>query len=304
MQIILVSGHLRQARSVTVKARHFVAAIGGVAALVVAMSAGMSYLTLASGIVARLPLGERMAAAIGASATSNEQYVRDNISALAMRLGEMQAQVTRLDAVGERLFALTGLKSREAKPAEAPGRGGTAVDAASHPLTLEELQRELDQVARQIDNRGDELKVLEEELVRERVRNMLLPSAAPLVVTYQVSGFGRRIDPFNGRAAMHEGIDFAAPTGTPILAAAAGFVITAEYHPSYGNMVEIDHGNGRTTRYAHASKLHVKVGERVTPGKRIADVGSTGSSTGPHLHFEVRENGVAQNPARFLLATR
>lgn len=119
-------------------------------------------------------------------------------------------------------------------------------------------------------------------------------------VPYQVSGFGWRIDPFNGRGAMHEGVDFAAPVGTPILAAAGGIVITAEAHPQYGNMVELDHGNGLVTRYAHASRLTAKVGELVKRGQKVAEVGSTGHSTGPHLHFEVREHGIAKNPSNFL----
>ena len=110
-------------------------------------------------------------------------------------------------------------------------------------------------------------------------------------MTYQVSGFGWRIDPFTGRGAPHEGIDFAAPIGTPILAAAGGIVITAEVHPQYGRMVEVDHGNGLVTRYAHASRLIAKVGELVKRGQKIAEVGSTGYSTGPHLHFELKIDG-------------
>jgi murein DD-endopeptidase MepM/ murein hydrolase activator NlpD len=114
------------------------------------------------------------------------------------------------------------------------------------------------------------------------------------------SGFGWRHDPFTGRVSMHEGLDFAAPVGTPISAAAGGIVIVAEYHPAYGKMVDLDHGNGLTTRYAHAAKLHVKVGDIVKRGQLIADVGSTGRSTGPHLHFEVRVNGEAKDPEKFL----
>ena len=114
------------------------------------------------------------------------------------------------------------------------------------------------------------------------------------------SNYGWRIDPFTGQHSLHEGIDFAGGVGTPILAAAGGVVVYAEYHSAYGNMVEIDHGNELITRYAHASKLHVKVGEMVLRGAKIAEVGSTGRSTGTHLHFEVRQRGIAVNPAQFL----
>jgi murein DD-endopeptidase MepM/ murein hydrolase activator NlpD len=117
------------------------------------------------------------------------------------------------------------------------------------------------------------------------------------------SSFGWRIDPFTGEKAMHEGVDFVADVGAPIFAAASGVVITAEYRPDFGNVVEIDHGNGYVTRYAHASKLFVKPGQVVQRGRKIAEVGSTGRSTGPHLHFEVRYHGVAQNPAKFLRAS-
>ncbi|MEX0637591.1 MAG: M23 family metallopeptidase, partial [Burkholderiales bacterium] len=117
-------------------------------------------------------------------------------------------------------------------------------------------------------------------------------------------GFGMRIDPFTGMQAMHEGIDFLADVGSPIVAAAGGVVIFAGFHPQYGNVVDIDHGNDLVSRYAHASKLHVREGDVVQRGRRIADVGTTGRSTGPHLHFEVRFKGVSQNPARFVLASQ
>jgi murein DD-endopeptidase MepM/ murein hydrolase activator NlpD len=116
------------------------------------------------------------------------------------------------------------------------------------------------------------------------------------------SGFGWRTDPFTGHMARHEGIDFAAPPGTPIHAAAGGVVLSAEFHPEYGNVVEIDHGNQLTTRYAHALRMLVRPGDLVKRGQKIAEVGNTGRSTGPHLHFEVHSQGVAQNPAKFLAA--
>ena len=130
-----------------------------------------------------------------------------------------------------------------------------------------------------------------------------MPTVKPVDVEWNASSFGWRIDPITGQQALHEGIDFIADVGTPVFAAAGGVVVFAEFHSQYGNMVEIDHGNDFITRYAHASKLLVKVGEVVRRGRKIAEVGSTGRSTGPHLHFEVRYKGIAQNPARFLQAS-
>jgi murein DD-endopeptidase MepM/ murein hydrolase activator NlpD len=129
---------------------------------------------------------------------------------------------------------------------------------------------------------------------------MLIPSQAPVAGGYSSSGFGWRIDPFTGMNAFHEGLDFMAEEGSPIRAAAGGVVVFAAAHPQYGNMVEIDHGNDLVTRYAHLSKLFVKEGDLVQRAKRIALSGSTGRSTGPHVHFEVRFRGAAQNPARFV----
>ena len=120
----------------------------------------------------------------------------------------------------------------------------------------------------------------------------------------RIDGFGNRIDPITGQQAQHEGIDFIAQPGTPVVAAAGGVVLAAEWHHQYGNMIEIDHGGDIVTRYAHASVTHVKPGEIVKRGQKIAEVGSTGRSTGPHLHFEVRFQGIAQNPARFLISAQ
>ena len=127
-----------------------------------------------------------------------------------------------------------------------------------------------------------------------------LPSSTPVNASYNSSSYGWRIDPFTGRTAFHEGLDFTAEIGTPIYASADGIVTAAEQTPDYGKIVKIDHGSGLETRYAHASQLLVKVGERVNKGQVIARVGSTGRSTGAHLHFEVRLNGAALDPRKYL----
>jgi lysostaphin len=146
------------------------------------------------------------------------------------------------------------------------------------------------------------LGVLEAQLFEQAVKKKMIPTMMPVKASYNPSGFGRRIDPFNGQWAMHEGIDFIADAGSPIVAAAGGVVIFAGFHPQYGYMVDIDHGNDLVTRYAHCSKLLVREGDLVHRGRKIGEVGSTGRSTGPHLHFEVRFRGAAQNPAKFLVS--
>ena len=140
-------------------------------------------------------------------------------------------------------------------------------------------------------------------LMQNQLSRGLLPSSVPIENGVYTSNFGWRVDPFTGNSAMHEGVDFMAEPGTAIFASAGGVVVYADTHAQYGNMVEIDHGNDIVTRYAHASKLLVKAGQVVRRGDKVAEVGSTGRSTGNHLHFEVRYKGSAQNPVRFLQNT-
>jgi len=144
------------------------------------------------------------------------------------------------------------------------------------------------------------LGVLEAQLFEQAVKKKMIPTIMPVKAPYNASSFGRRIDPFNGQWAMHEGIDFIADYGSQIVAAAGGVVIFAGFHPQYGYMIDIDHGNDLVTRYAHTSKIVVREGDLVQRGRKIGEVGTTGRSTGPHLHFEVRFRGAAQNPLKFL----
>jgi murein DD-endopeptidase MepM/ murein hydrolase activator NlpD len=167
---------------------------------------------------------------------------------------------------------------------------------------MSEFKALLDAMTHDVERRADYMNVVESTLMSDKIKSKLLPTIQPVNVSYNASTFGRRLDPFSGRSAMHEGIDFAAPIGTPIVAAAGGVVTVAEFHPQYGNMMEIDHGNDMITRYAHTSRLLMQVGDIVRRGQHIADIGTTGRSTGPHLHFEVRVKGVAQDPHKFLLA--
>lgn len=304
MHIILVSDRMATARSITLTRGHLMLAITGLLVAVLALSSMFSYLTVRHAAEVRLPFLQELLRTISLEESGKtRELVRDNLSTMAVRLGEMQGQLMQLDSLGARLAGLAGVKLKDIQPPPATrpddGRGGPLTRPDN--LTAIELQQALDELARQVEVRSDTLAALESRIFDERIRKHMLPTVRPVMDGVPASSsFGWRNDPFTGQTAMHEGIDFIAEIGTPILAAAAGIVRTVERHPQYGNMIEIDHGNDLVTRYAHASATHVKIGEIVKRGQQIAAVGSTGRSTGPHLHFEVRINGAAQNPMRFL----
>lgn len=299
MQIILVDRRLKQARTITLTGRTYVLVMGALATAVLLAVIGLYAVTLRASAAIHIPVVNDLVQLVLRDETArNEQFLRDNLAAMARKLGEMQAQLMRLDALGERVSKMSGIRPEEFNFKELPGRGG--VDAGGHALTIDELDHELQRVSKDVGARADYMDVIESELMSAQVRRALLPQNAPISEGFVGSGFGNRVDPFTGQVSMHAGVDFAAPVGTPIFAAAGGVVVAAETHPMFGNMVEVDHGNQMSTLYAHASKLLVKQGEIVKKGQQIAAVGSTGRSTGPHLHFEVHVNGQPQNPARFL----
>lgn len=225
---------------------------------------------------------------------------QEHINALALQLGQIQARVIRLDALSERLAKLAGVKEKDLTADADPGRGGPMVGA--YDMSADEIQEQMDALLKQLEQKSDRLNLLEALLLQQTLKQDTLPSKSPVTVAYNSSSYGWRIDPFTGQMAFHEGLDFMAEVGTPIHAAASGIVVEAEKTPDYGNIVKVDHGSGVETRYAHASKLLVKAGDRVEKGQLIAEVGNTGRSTGPHLHFEVRLNGVALDPRKYLQA--
>lgn len=295
MQIILVSRRLKAAKTLTIMPRHLVLAVLFLVAAVFLTSAAFSWLSLHL----RLPLVQDAVLSLQQRETRQAQeVVRNNLQLMAARLGELQARVLQLDTLGERLSGLAGLRREEPKTAGGnPGQGGPLIVA---PLSAGELQREIDRLARMVDGKSEELAAIESRLLEKRVRDRLLPTTLPVKEASIGSGFGRRIDPLAGVPAMHEGIDFTAPAGTPVVAAATGIVVAAQYHPEFGKLIDIDHGDGLISRYAHLSRSLVEPGQLIQRGEHIGDVGSTGRSTGAHLHFEVRMLGVAQNPAHFL----
>lgn len=299
LQIILVDRRWARARTVTIRAQHVVAGAILLMLSMVILSTLFSLLTVRAATQLPLPFVSDVIALVTRDQVERkEQYVRDNVLAVTRKLGEVQAQLLRLDILGERVAKAAGIRPEEFRFRELPGRGG----ALGSPMSFNDLEAELQGLTRSVEQRADYLSVVESELRAQQVRRALLPESQPVADGYIGSGFGWRTDPFTGEMTRHDGIDFAAPPGTPIHAAAGGVVVVAEHHAVWGNVVEIDHGKGLMTRYAHASRLNVGAGALVKRGQKIAEVGTTGRSTGPHLHFEVHNQGIAQNPSRFLFA--
>ncbi len=298
MNIILVSNKLAKAKSLTT---------GQTAALVV----GLVFLPVLLTLLFITPKGNIKQHGVKAMLPPQLKHSiitsQVHLDAYAKELGELQARIMRLDAQNERLSRLTSekdkpgngeVKLKSANQPELPGRGGPLVYA--NPMNELDLQAAIDELAQAIDQRDEYLSALEAKVLQQSVLKDMLPNSSPIRAAYNSSSYGWRIDPFNGNKAFHEGLDFTANTGTPIFAAADGIVSAAERTPDYGNLVKVDHGSGLETRYAHASRFLVKAGERVAKGQKIAEVGSTGRSTGPHLHYEIRLNGNPLDPRKYL----
>lgn len=304
MQIILLHRRLSKARTLTLSTRRIAFYLALMALALVVFAAGVAAIALRFGGELKIPVVRSLLeAGIDDDAAKKERYLRENLNAMAVKLGEMQARMMRLDALGDRVSGLAGIKPQEFDFKSPPPRGGLA-PADARALTMSELRSELDRVALDVEHRSDFLNAVETELINATLKSKMMPTIQPVDVAYNASGFGLRLDPFTGAQAMHQGIDFVAMPGTPIVAAAGGVVIASEWHHDFGNMIEIDHGNDITTLYAHASRVFVRVGDVVKRNQHIADVGSTGRATGAHLHFEVHVKAVAQNPDKFLHADR
>lgn len=229
---------------------------------------------------------------------------QDQLNALAVRLGQMQAQMLRVEALGQRLAEQAKLDKSEFDFDQVPARGGPAEPLADEQLSGVDFMRALDDLALQIDDRARQLEVLEQVISQRQLKHAMSPAGRPIRKGWLSSYYGKRTDPFNGRREMHKGIDFAGQSGADVLATAAGVVTWAGKRYGYGNLVEINHGSGISTRYGHCEEVLVKVGQRVKQGETIALMGSTGRSTGPHVHYEVLKNGKQVNPARYVQAGR
>ena len=230
-----------------------------------------------------------------------DRFMRENLDVMAQKVGEVQAKMIKLEAMGERVSGIVGIKPEELRQlAPKSAAGGPFVPfAPGSSLSMDQLKGALGSLDIEADQRTDLFTLVESRLLEKRLTELMVPNSRPVDGPIG-SGFGFRSDPFSGRAALHTGLDFPAEAGTRVFASAGGVVRLSEYHPEYGNLVEIDHGNGLVTRYAHNSKVLVKAGDLVKRGQAISEVGTSGRSTGAHLHFEVLLDGVPQDPAKFL----
>jgi murein DD-endopeptidase MepM/ murein hydrolase activator NlpD len=301
MQLIITDAWLAKSRAIHLSGTKLLLSMLLAAFVLMLVAAGLYHWVFLKGAREGWPVvGSLVRLVVRDEFEQRDRFMRENLDVLARKLGEMQAKLTQLESLGERVSGLAGINPADVKTK--PGQGGALV--SGRPLSLTELQQTLADLERQTGQRTDLLTVVESRLFDQKVRAMMVPTRLPVVSANLGSVFGWRIDPITGSSALHTGLDFPAETGTPILAAAGGVVVVQEYNAPYGNMIEIDHGNDLITRYAHASKVFVKQGDLIRNGQKIAEVGSTGRSTGPHLHFEVLVQGVPQDPQKFLDAGR
>ncbi|MDH4289920.1 MAG: M23 family metallopeptidase [Aquincola sp.] len=314
MQIMITHGSLAQTRVLQFTRLQLSVVLTALVLLLLLLSGLIYHFVFLTAARERWPvISQVVRLVVRDEIAQRDRFLRENIDVMATKVGEMQAKLLKLESMGDRVSSMAGVKAEEFKPLLGParaassaavrggGQGGPYVPGLSvnDRESLDALLSDMDGLDVRTDQTIDLFTLIESRLLEGRLTQLLVPSTAPVVGPVG-SGFGFRIDPFTGHGALHMGLDFPADVGTPILAAAGGVVVSTQVHPAYGRLVEIDHGNGLVTRYAHTSKILVKNGDLVKRGQLVAQVGNTGRSTGPHLHFEVLVDGVPQNPARFL----
>lgn len=229
-----------------------------------------------------------------------KEQAQQQLQALTMKMAAMQARLVRLDALGERITTIAKLDRGEFDFSQAPALGGPASEDPGASYGQPDFIDAIDQLVERIDNREQQLGILETLLANRKIQDDIFLAGRPIRKGWMSSHFGHRNDPFNGRVAMHEGVDFAGKLGSDIVAVASGVVTWSGERYGYGTMVEINHGDGYMTRYAHNQSNKVKVGDIVKKGQVIALMGSSGRSTGPHVHFEVYRHGRPVDPAAYI----
>ncbi|PCI10609.1 MAG: hypothetical protein COB71_11010 [Thiotrichales bacterium] len=233
------------------------------------------------------------------------RVARENMNALAVRLGDLQAHTIRLNALGRRLTEKASLGKGEFNFTKPPAQGGPEGGAqALAEIGVPDFLTSLDELAAQLDDREQQLRVMEAFYMGRELEGEVFPAGRPIEKGWISSYYGMRVDPFTGLQARHKGVDFAGKDGSGVIASAAGVVTWAGSRYGYGNLVEINHGNGYVTRYGHNSKILVQTGVEVEKGQRIALMGSSGRSTGPHVHYEVIKNGRLVDPIKYVNAAR
>jgi len=300
MQLIITDAWLAKSRAVHLSGTKLLGALLLLSFLLMSVSAGLYHWVFLKGAREGWPvIGTLVKLVVKDEVAQRDRFVRENIDVMARKLGEMQAKLLQLESLGERVSGLAGVNPSDIRGK--PGQGGAFIPGRN--LSMDELQETLSELENWTALRTDVMTVIESRLLEQKIRKMMVPTQVPVNSGNMGSGFGWRIDPFTGTSALHTGLDYSAEPGTPILAAAGGLVVVQEYHPQYGNMVEIDHGNDLITRYGHSARVLVKKGDLIKRGQKIAEVGNSGRSTGNHLHFEVLVQGVPQDPQKFLNAS-
>ncbi len=232
------------------------------------------------------------------------EKTRNTLDSLALRVGQMQAQLTRLNAVGKHLAQKAKLTSPEFNFDEQSAIGGAQVQDAVSSFTQDQLLHDIETLGEQLNLREKKLELLDVFLANKKLSKEVRPAGLPVEKGWLSSFYGYRADPFTGKKTFHHGVDIAGKSGTKVLAAASGIVTWADKKSGYGYLIEIDHGSGYVTRYAHNKEVTVRLGAVVKQNDVIAKMGSTGRSTGPHVHFEVLLHGKKVNPRKYLYSAR
>lgn len=235
---------------------------------------------------------------------SAKMRVQSDLDALTRRVGELQGHITRIDALGNKLVKMAGIDSKEFDFNHPPAIGGPNESSDDHIHANSDLVNIIEDLALQIENRDEQLQVLDQVILSHNLHKEVQPAGRPITKGWTSSYYGMRTDPFTGKPEFHRGMDFAGKTGSPVVAVAGGLITWAGKRYGYGNMVEVNHGSGIVTRYGHGAEVLVEVGDTVKQGQEIMKMGSTGRSTGPHVHFEVLKQGRHVNPNKFIQASR
>jgi murein DD-endopeptidase MepM/ murein hydrolase activator NlpD len=304
MNVIFLSKREGKARQLNLAHPLTLSLIGGFV-LVVLGSAFMAGMQLGRDGQGRVMSGDALQR-VGALAQERaqiselKQQLQLRIDAMAMRLGEVNAHVIRLDALGKRLTEMAEIDSREFNFDVDPPSGGPEGDGEGVSAQIPDLTAMLGQLERRVNSRDSQLTALENVILARELKAEIHPEGRPVAKGFISSYFGERADPFDGREAFHKGVDFAGNLGENVVAVAAGVVTWAGERSGFGKLVEINHGDGYVTRYGHNQRTLVSVGQTVKRGEAVALMGSTGRSTGPHVHFEVLRNGRQVDPLSFV----
>jgi murein DD-endopeptidase MepM/ murein hydrolase activator NlpD len=305
MNVVIFGNGFGKPRQVSLSGRAVIAIAAGFAAVLISAAFAGGYWVSAytgSGVsiseVANL--SEDLDAQRDAISVTRQQ-TEDTLDALAIRIGQMNARVIRMDALGRRLVDMADLSDGEfdfdSEPAfggpEEPYQTGSAVAVPELVSTMQDLDD-------QLTDREAQLAVLESMIMNQNLSDRVYPQGRPVKSGWMSSYFGKRTDPFTGKSATHRGVDFAGKSGSEVIAVADGVITWSSSRYGYGELVEINHGNGYSTRYAHNSENLVSVGDEVRKGQTVALMGDTGRATGPNLHFEVLKNGRRVNPVKFI----